>query len=89
MTEFPPGSVEDFYRIWRKHAHMEHRDEYLISQLKQFSADLQRPKHQVVDTPRIESLIIARYSHKEHAERAQKELVNLGATASVESVDTE
>jgi len=89
LTAFPPQALEDFYRIWRKHAHMEYRDEELITRLKQFSTDLRRPKSQASESARIESLVIARYPLKEHAERAQKELENLGATASIQSVDTE
>jgi hypothetical protein len=81
VNGLPSGKTYDFYRVWRKHRHMELSDEEILEKLHDFEVSSSRAATKKADQPEIK---IAEYRHKETAENALKEVTNLGGTGRVE-----
>tara|TARA_Y100001934_G_C11613942_1_gene433478 strand:- start:199 stop:477 length:279 start_codon:yes stop_codon:yes gene_type:complete len=81
VDSMPQGTTYDFYRVWRKHKHMELTDEVILEQIHDFELELKRSAALKTDAPEV---LIASYPHKENAENALKEVTNLGGTGRVE-----
>ena len=85
VSGLPSGKTYDFYRIWRKHRHMEMSDEEILEKLHDFEVSSVRAAIKSADAP---ELIIAEYPHKETADNALKEVTNLGGSGRVEEATT-
>ncbi len=84
VDSMPTGTTYDFYRVWRKHKHMEITDEAILEQVHHFETEAQRATTLKQGTPEV---TIASYPHKETADNALKEVTNLGGTGRVEEAN--
>jgi len=84
VDSMPKGTTYDFYRVWRKHRHMELEDEAILEQVHRFEVESHRASAMKQSAPEV---VIASYPHKDNADNALKEVTNLGGTGRVEEAN--